>query len=274
MSTCTSFAGRLARRCGPFIFLGMTACSGGTAEPNLTKLDDMEGTSGLIEWTSPAGARPGGWDSAIWAAMPDDTQSDHLLPIAANAGGAWSYEAVPSPYQTLPGILSKSAARLRTTSPLVNDWGAGMGFDFAAPPARPVDLSPYQGITFWGRAEAGADPTRISIQIQDSNTDARGNVCDKTMPDSDQRSCSNAFEVSVDLTDMFTRYTVHFSQLKQSAFGYRIVPSVLQIDKIYSLAFGVWTPGGACQAPAVCAGGVSPTLTFDIWIDDLYLVSK
>ena len=274
MSTCTSVAGALARRYGSLILLGMTACSGGAPDPNLTKIDDMEGTSGFIEWTSPTSTKPGGWGAALWAPMPDDTQADHLLPMAASAGGAWSYEAVPSPYQTLPGILSKSAARLRTTSPLVNEWGAGMGFDFAAPPARPVDLSPYQGITFWGRAEAGAGPTQISVQIQDSNTDPRGNVCDKNMPDSDQRSCYNAFEFSVDLTDTFTRYTVHFSQFKQSAFGYRIVPSVLQLDKIYSLAFGVWTPGGACQAPVVCAGGVSPTLTFDIWIDDLYLVNK
>jgi hypothetical protein len=94
------------------------------------------------------------------------------------------------------------------------------------------------------------------------------------MPDSEQRSCGNVFRFSVHLTDTFTRYTVYFSQLKQSTFGYRIVPSVLQIDKIYSLAFGVATPGGACPPPTVCAGSVLPSLTFDFWIDDVYFVSK
>jgi hypothetical protein len=254
-----------------------------------TKIDDMEGTTGRIEWTPPGGALPGGWGSFA------DAQCDSLLPMPSSAGGTWSYESLPAPYRPLPGITSTSAARLRTTSPLINQYGAGMGVDFAVParaagapaqapgcvpsaeltlpPALPVDLTAYRGISFWGMATPGAGETRVLIEVDDNNTHPRGGRCDPKAPTNPQTACFNSFALEVNLTGAFQQYTLDFSQLKQGTWGYRADPSALDLAKVYALNFLVLTPGGACFAPARCAGD-PPTLTFDIWIDDLYFVDR
>jgi hypothetical protein len=254
---------------------GLTGCSSG-ADSVYTVIDDMEGPSGTIEWTPPTGS-PGTWSSFTAGGQ----QSDALLPLPAIAGGTWSYDEVPSPYQTRPGITSAHAAHLRTTTPLVNEIAAGMGFDFAHLPASTgnleasalgVDLTAFSGISFWGMA-FGPGTTRVSVWVDDASTHPSGGRCDPAATDNPRTACYNSFSFTVDLTGTFTHHTVDFSRLKQAAFGYQTMPSVLTKDKIYGMSFGVRTPGGFCPPSASCAGE-PPTLTFDIWIDDLYFVGK
>jgi hypothetical protein len=263
------------------------ACSGDTPNAAYTVIDDMEGTSGLIEWKPPTAVAPaGGWTSYA------ETECDHLLPIP----GVWSYEPLPAPYATLPGITSAHAARMRTTAPLDNTWGAAMGFYFYGllppssgagasnlPPTCPpgnggfqqvkVDLTAYTGITFWGMATEGAGATTLSVRIDDRNTDSSGGRCDPSMPSNPLTSCFNSFRSTVELTSAFKQYTIDFSQFQQGAFGFQLVPSVLDQQNVFELTFQVRTPGGYCSPPTICAGP-PPTLTFDIWIDDLYFVDK
>lgn len=106
-----------------------TACTTGTTA-GYTKIDDMEGGGNGIEWIPPEGLIPGFW----WAAT-DCTEAENISPLPwfVDEGG-WSYAAVPAPHETFPGIVSKYAARLRTTSPLVGIWGANTGLDFAEIP--------------------------------------------------------------------------------------------------------------------------------------------
>ncbi len=250
----------------------------------------MEGTSGLIEWIPPTG-NPGAWTSYT------DTQCDRILPMPVYAGGTWSYEPVPE-YQTFPGITSKAAARLRTTSPLINQLGAGIAFDFAdltqAPndagasagipacipfyqytkntPSVTVDLTAYRGISFWGMASPGAGTGRVYLNVVDNQTDPRGEFC---VPDpTSALGCNTVSRFPVDLTSTFTQYTVDFSQLRRDVgWSYHATPDVLDLEKVYSLWFQVENPGGNCPPPSVCAGQ-PPSLTFDFWIDDLYFVNK
>jgi hypothetical protein len=111
------------------------------------------------------------------------------------------------------------------------------------------------------------------VQVDDSNTHPSGGRCDPSATDNPRTACYNSFVFPVDMTSTFTQYTVDFSQLKQAAFGYQTMPSVLTQDKVYGMSFAVLTPGGFCP-PTISCAGEPPTLTFDIWIDDLYFVSK
>jgi hypothetical protein len=278
------------------LVLGTCACSADPPGPpqktTYMKIDDMEGTTGRIEWASPAAApqaQPGRWISYA------DTQCDDLVPTPEWADGAWSHAALLIPHETLPGFTSETAARLHTTAPLVNTWGAGMGFMFSEPaadattmlvtrpctlgmqrdleyPAEPVDLSAYTGLAFWARAAQDMESTTVLVQFQDVNTDPRGAVCDPT-PNS-TNACYNGFGVVLTLTDSFERYVVDFSDLAQNPlWGYRPQPSVIDLELVYGLVFQVDTPGGTCVPPIVCPGEL-PQLTFDIWIDDLYFVDR
>src|SRR6186713_3720484 len=169
------------------IALGALACSEEKpsldgAPPTYVLVDDLEGTTGRIAWrpeaTSPD-ALPGRWISYA------DVQCNDLSPVpewASDGSGAWHTTEHAEPVETMPGVFSESAARLVTNAPLVNTWGAGMGFEFYEPqpgtettlvtrpctggappdleyPALPVDLSEYSGLVFWGLAEPDAGTT-------------------------------------------------------------------------------------------------------------------
>lgn len=258
------------------------------------KIDDMEGSTHQIEWTPedpPPDAVPGLWMSYV------DDQCENLDPLPTTSGvDRWSFSVLPESHETLPGVESRHAARLRTLDPLVNTWGAGMGFDllsllpdagagggdpglFPCPPfsrelvelpTEPVDLTSYAGVTFWGRASGRA--TQLLVIIQDQDTDPRGGICDPVVRSAEE--CWNGFSLSVELTEEFARYSIDFSDLAQDPqWGYRPVPSVLDLEHVYGIVFQVNTPGGECEVESECLGGL-PELSFDVWIDDLYLIER
>jgi hypothetical protein len=287
--------------------LACAACSSGKASSDAasagyTKIDDMEGTTGFIEWTSPPGMTPGFW----WSAT-NCTEGYRISPVLyLEDPYGWSYAALPAPYETFPGTVSTHAARLRTTSPLVGIWGANMGFDFAELPpfdggpiwpppmgsdagtpadGQPcrqgttrdfnggtVDLSAYSGITFWAMATMTGVKT-VRVQLNDRNTDPRGGICNPADP-SNESNCYNGFRVEVAMTDSLTQYTIDFSSLLQDpSWGYRPDPDALDLQHVYQMNFEVDLPSCTVDPNAKCAGG-APSVTFDFWIDDLYFVNK
>lgn len=282
---------------------------GGTA--GYTKIDDMEREGGRIAWAPPDGW-PAGRQSGFWASSTDCTERDRILPepYFMNPAG-WSYEAVPQPHPTMPGVISTSAVHLRTRlgQSLQGVWGANAGFDFAddtdtavdgaaAWPATssadggglsddlpcsngssrdfngvPVDLGAYSGITFWAMAWAEGRQS-IRVQLNDPHTDPRANRCSSSR-DTDEDRCYNSFAKAFMLTDRFTQYHVDFSELRQDpSWGYQ--PGVEPFDRqhVYSLNFLVALPGCAGKkSNANCAGDPVP-VSFDVWIDDLYFVNR
>jgi hypothetical protein len=277
------------------------ACSGGgderTPRPTYTLIDDMEGTDGdVIDWVPPGGAMAG-----IWWTATDCTQADRIAPppSAVEPTGGWSYDLLPEPHETFPGITSQHTARLRATTPLsAGIWGAAMGVNLLAstinagvpwpsPAVGPgctnvsfstfttqaADLSAYAGITFWGRAGRGGLST-VRVLIQDLHTDPQGGFCNAADPTTDA-GCYNHFRTKVRLTDSFAQYTVDFSTLVQDAsWGVRPNPSVPDLQHVYAITFAVDLSDCAASSDQMCAGGETQTFPFDLQIDDLYFVNR
>jgi len=284
------------------VWLGCSSCSRSTPTlAGFVKLDDMESDSGrVIEWRPPDGQLPGEWFTAT-----DCTEADRIAPppFDVNPNG-WTYAELPQAYQTFPGVLSAHAARVRTISPLTGVWGASMGFDLAVPPgpdgagqppelpdagvpgigpgctplttrwfpATPIDLSDYSGLTFWAMAPSGA--RNLRVQINDINVDPRGGICNASDP-ADESNCYNQFRTVVNLTETMIRYTVDFSTMQQDpTWGYRPTPDVPDLQHVYQIAFEIDEAHCGLDPNAMCAGGTTPPLSLDIWVDDLYLVKK
>ena len=233
------------------------SCSGAGPSESYMKIDDMEGTSGIIEWTPPGGMSPG-----FWTAVTECTETQRISPPAYYANPySWSYAEVPSPHQTLPGVVSTHAARLRTATPLQGVWGAEIGFDFADAPAS-------DGGVMWPPASfepitAPGDPSCMEGMTVDGN----GNPTNQT-------NCWNGFGATLALTDTWTRYVVNFANLHQDpSWGYRPNPSVLDPQHAYGMVFQANVPNCGAGTTSMCAGG-PPATSFDFWIDDLYFVSR
>jgi hypothetical protein len=268
------------------------ACSSETAGVTYTLIDDMEGANVTV-WTSPGGATPGGWYTST-----DCTQADRILPPPYDIDpNGWSYDELGAPHETMPGVESRRAARLRTIAPLAGIWGATLGLNFVEsvlrdghPPLPPapgpgcgltsldfmsgtVDVSAYSGITFWARAASPGLRT-VRVNFRDRNTDPRDGLCnaaDLTKTD----DCYNDFGTAVILTDTFTRYTIDFSSLTQKeGWGFRPEPNVPDLQHVYTLGFQVDLPYCPPDGPTMCAGGEMQSYTFDFEIDDLYFQSS
>lgn len=262
-------------------------------------IDDIEGSTGQIQWRPASGGEnttPGRWDTEA------GSQCGNLAPLPGYLGGDWPHALVETPYPTFSAEPSRQAVRLRTTAPLVNTWGATLAFDFAkkvpakvnqpldpndrgdpatcTPPvgveresltdAAEVDLRGYRGVAFYARAVPDAGTSSISVKLHDHNTDPRGGVCDQTVGSDDE--CYNAFGKRVLLDAEFRRYTVLFDELAQEPRWGKRVPEP-DLERVYSLVFQIFTPGGTCDPPSVCPG-VLPELTFDVWIDDVAFVER
>jgi len=284
--------------------------SPGPVTTGYTKIDDMEGQGGRVGRI--AWAPPEGWASpGFWTSTTDCTQADRILPEPYfQPYGGWSYDRVPSPYQTMPGIpLSTHAAHLRTKfdKPLRDVWGANMGFDFAEMPSDDggvtspsgesldggasvdgkgcrqgssrdfngllVDLSAYSGFTFWAMASPIGRQS-IRVQINNKHTDPRGGECTYGAPGNEQ-DCYNGYGKALLLTSTFTQYWVAFSEMQQDpGWGYRELPVPIEPGEgAFSMNFEVPLPGCVTDEIANCAGGPA-SVSFDVWIDDLYFVNK
>lgn len=279
------------------------ACSGGKAlldgavSAGYTKIDDMENGGYRTEF-APSGFTPGPWWTATGC-----SEYQNISPVASAFDFvSWSFAAVPTPYETFPGVVSKNAAHIRTTAPLTGVWGGEMGFEMAGGPGADagaslmttpdggtlddaqgcplfenwqeptVDLGAYSGITFWAMADPAGTQT-IRIQLGDRNNDPRGGLCDATDPTS-LANCFNEFSSPLTLTNTFQRYTIDFSSLQQDqTWGYRADPDVPDLQHVYQVSFAVDLPACAQSSTTTCAGG-PPSVSFDFWIDDLYFVNK
>jgi hypothetical protein len=233
-----------------------------------------------------------------WQSFADvSCESLSPLPTSPDAD-RWSFSDLAAPRGTIAGVTSTRAARLRTTAPLVDTWGAGMRFDFtslvesvepsleppddlpcptaerdlAEWPAEPIDLGRYRGVTFFAKADPEAGATTISVLLLDQSSDPRGGICDPALASPEE--CFNSFAYAIEIGPDFRRYSVDFSELEQDPqWGYQPVPNEPDLEHVYGIAFQVFTPGGVCPEGAVCPGD-PPSLTFDVWVDDVYLVGR
>ena len=138
--------------------------------------------------------------------------------------------------------------------------------------APTVDLGAYSGITFWAMADPSGTQT-IRVQMSDRNNDPRGGICNAADPNS-VADCFNEFSIPLTLTNTFTRYTIDFSSLQQDqTWGDRPNPDVPDLQHVYDISFAVDLPTCVASSTTTCAGG-PPSVSFDFWIDDIYLVNR
>jgi hypothetical protein len=283
-----------SRVCLLALLIEAAGCSGsddGASVAGYTLLDDMEGAGSVIAWVPPVGESAGAWWTAI-----DCTQADRIEPPPPTVGANdWSFDLLLEPHETFPGITSQHAARMRTTTPIMGVWGATMGFDLlwsvfsdgAAPAPDPdagcvqptalgltggtVDLSAYSGLTFWAMAAPGG-LRNLRVSVRDSTSDPRAGFCNAADPTNDA-DCYNAFSAGLTLTETFMRYTIDFSTLKQDPnWGVRSPSGALDAQHVYTINFTF----DLCMADAgsMCAGGDNQPFTFDLRVDDIYLVNR
>ena len=244
--------------------------------------------------------------AGVWFTVTDCSQADRISPPPTSVDPqGWFYAAYAKPQTTFPGITSLHATRFRTILPLAGTWGANANITFSPLPigdggsgvpsntldasasdaqqrctqptsldypADAVDLSAYSGITFWAMTQ-GTGARVVRVLFNDKDTDPLGGICNPDDP-KNTSNCYNGFRKELLVTDVLTQYTVEFSSLHQDpTWGYRPEPSVFDLQHVYSTSFEIDLPTCTESSNFKCAGG-PPTLTFDIWIDDLYFVNK
>ena len=133
----------------------------------------------------------------------------------------------------------------------------------------------YTGLGFWAKALSGGEQT-IYVQLQDVNSDLRGGTC-VNVPFTRQdvkKYCYNSFAKPITLTDSFKRYEVDFSDLRRDPNWGSNPLTPLMLDKLYLLSFEVRSPKCIAANSARCVGDENEYLTFDFWIDAVYLYKK
>jgi hypothetical protein len=277
--------------CIVFLPMMVAGCEsrGGDSQVLLTLIDNME-RENQASFTWGNNACNGKWFSAA--------PIDQIPYIRPQPRGDWYFDT--------PGArLSQYAAHLYSTQPLVASapgvsgdagpserlWGANISIDLTqafpscyaqldagSMDSRPADLRAFSGLVFWAKASPSQT---IHIMIHDQFSEPLGLSCN---PDySENRKgyeCYDGFSLPLDLTETYTRYEVDFSDLQQDpTWGFQPPRNELDLATIYKIQFEVRNLKCITDRNARCAVDNSldaglPTLAFDFWIDDLYLVNR
>jgi hypothetical protein len=200
-------------------------------------ISDFEGGTAKL---NPVAGRDGSWfifDDGTGTSTPVKIPN---TPLDAEAGGACD-----------------SAYAFHTTGSGYSDWGAGIGTDFVPKVAevrQTYDVSSYSAIGF--RAKAAA-PVEIRLSISDQNTAEEGGVCNPTAVSGDPDRCGDYFGTNVVLSTEWEDYTVPFASMTQRGWG--LPAPGFDATTAYSLRMQV-------------RGDAATPVSFDYWLDDVYLV--
>lgn len=161
---------------------------------------------------------------------------------------------------------------VRTSGLGFTDWGAQVGFDFAA--QDQYDASAYAGIAFWARGSASLPEQHVRFNVTDVNTAQFGRVCDidcgedfsaaaeagqsDGICDESRGPCHDYFgadfgaELGVDWREF--RYT--WDQLATRDWSKKHLSAIVT-GKLYGLRFQT-----------------DPESDFDFWLDDIAFICR
>ncbi|HEY2408786.1 MAG TPA: hypothetical protein VGI10_22425 [Polyangiaceae bacterium] len=98
-------------------------------------------------------------------------------------------------------------------------WGAGMGFDLNDTGTKmPYDATAYNGISFWGKANA-ATPVRAKIQIPTISKVADGGTCVPPADPMAMGQCDNQYGIAAMFTTGWTQFMMPFATITQEDWG-------------------------------------------------------
>jgi len=145
-------------------------------------------------------------------------------------------------------------------------WGAAIGADLNVPiatdgaiyvgPKRPYDLTDYAGVTFWARGEPGSERhLRVELPMRATTQRANGGSCDEEIVGVGQCGDDWGEEIALPANGSWKQFTIFFSDIPffQEGWG----------------AIVAWDPK---DVTSIRIQSVTPGVTYDFWLDDLYLI--
>ena len=243
---------------------GSSSSSGSSGGSGSSSSSGSSGSSG--SGSSSSSSSSGGVDGGIvcqgLAANEElvDNMNDgsQFIPNIHGRAGAWQVEHDTTPGATMfppdgtfPMSDTGDPCRLLAARAYGGQfvlWGSS----FLVGLGGPYNASPYKGISFW--AKVGPSSTNfLRVAFPDKDTDPAGGLC-STAPGA-LNGCYDHFGKSIMLSTTWTKVTIRFTDLTQQAFG----NLVAQFDP--STLFRIeWD--------------IFPGATFDIWVDDLALLTQ
>jgi hypothetical protein len=123
-------------------------------------------------------------------------------------------------------------------------WGAEFGFNFLG--KGPYNASKYVGIAFKARI-GGGTARSVRFNVGDINTHKDGNIC---------ATCWNHFGKVLTLTPEWKEYRILFTDLRQEDYWGNPRPPAITPSQLFNGEFKI-----------------GPGQTFDLWVDDMYLLA-
>jgi hypothetical protein len=138
----------------------------------------------------------------------------------------------------------------------------------------PFDISRYKAFTFWGMTTTPDSTTgymQVKVQLPDTDTDPRGEVC--TGGSADTSLCYNSYASNLKFTTSWQQFTV----LLDAGGDNGVAPSGgIAIDPSWGYQRAKWIPtqvyGINWQAQRNIAPDAGAPLMTDIWVDDVYFI--
>jgi len=196
--------------------------------------------------------------------IDDMEDGDEGILIAAGRRGPWFVlnDGTPGAVQTpavamqftmtaIPGARGASTYAAHTAGQGFMTYSAVFGFwlnKLGSAFKQQYDASAYTGVTFWARlgaSDSAALSRAIRVILPDHDTDPDGQVCTDAAA-----GCFDHFGKNITLTPDWVKYTIRFSELQQSGFGF--APPGFDAAHMYGVEFSF-----PLAAP------------FDCWIDDI-----
>jgi chitinase len=184
--------------------------------------------------------RAGKWNSGVDNVNPMNKLSQTFEPPGAGAA---------------PG----STQALHVVGSALNGYGG-----FVATPLAPCyDASAYQGISFWFKGDPARTPSmKVSVVTPGTAATTEGGSGSCAVGGGAGQGCYDHFTVQTfKVSDIWTRYTIVWSQLTQYGWGKAVPRTERPETEIIGLVFSPdWDTDAANMAP---------NKSFDFWIDDV-----
>jgi hypothetical protein len=219
---------------------GSLSVDGGDGGPLLGELIDDIDSETTPGWILRRSGRFGTWFTF------DDNTAGGIVPAQNSAPSA-----IVVVTASFSGTGSNMAAHMTGNGLAAY---AGMGFNLNGGAPNSYDATAYQGFTFWARIGADSGTATVQFAVPDRNTSAQGGVC----PADASTGCGDYFAKNLTVTPTWQQFVIYYNQLGQTGFGLPTGLPGLDAAHLYSCQFQFTRPGPA----------------FDVWIDDVYFISK
>jgi hypothetical protein len=230
---------------------GGPVCSGCVAPPLLSDFEDLAGAT-IVRYGDPP-------RNGFWYTSNDGSPSCTQTPAP---GDPYVGEAPPTGVPNAEmGSLSLHGFWSGCTT-----WGAAIGADLNVPistdgaiyvgPKRPYDLTDYAGLTFWARGEPGSEGhLRLEVPMRATTERENGGSCDEEIVGVGRCGDDWGEEFSLPANGSWKQFTIFFSD----------VP-------FFQEGWGAIVAWDAKEVTSIRIRSVTPGVTYDFWLDDMYLV--